>query len=52
MFGMKLYVDLEIAVENKLSVSQAHTIAEAVHDRIEAEIPDVKHIMIHVNPEH
>ncbi len=52
MFGMKLYVDLEIAVSNRLSVSQAHRIAEAIHDRIESELPDVKHIMIHVNPEH
>jgi len=52
MFGMKLYVDLEIAVSNRLSVGQAHRIAEAIHDRIEAEIADVKHIMIHVNPEH
>lgn len=51
MFGLKLYVDLEIRVKNDLSVGEAHDIAEAIHDRIEDEVADVKHIMIHVNPE-
>ncbi|MFA5007537.1 MAG: cation diffusion facilitator family transporter [Candidatus Izemoplasmatales bacterium] len=51
MFGLKLYVDLEIRVRNDLSVGEAHAIAEGIHDRIEAELPDVKHIMVHVNPE-
>lgn len=51
MFGLKLYVDLEIRVSDGLSVGEAHAIAETIHDRIEDELPDVKHIMIHVNPE-
>jgi len=51
MFGLKLYVDLEICVKNDLSIIDAHRIAEEIHDRIEDEIPDVKHIMVHVNPD-
>lgn len=50
MFGMKMYVDIEIAVDRKLSLLEAHKIAEDLHDLIEAEMPEVKHCMIHVNP--
>lgn len=50
-FGNKLYVDLEIREDGALSLSEAHRVAEQVHDTIEQEFPVVKHIMIHVNPE-
>ncbi|WIF94210.1 cation diffusion facilitator family transporter [Caminicella sporogenes] len=46
----KLYVDVEIAVDRNLSVSEAHKIAEDVHDSIENKIKKVKHCMVHVNP--
>ena len=49
-FGNRIYVDLEIRVDGKLSLVEAHDIAEQVHDRIETEFPTVKHIMVHVNP--
>ncbi len=49
-FGNRIYIELEISVDGKLSLTEAHTIAEAVHDDIEAAFPKVKHIMIHVNP--
>ncbi|MBR6351404.1 MAG: cation transporter [Firmicutes bacterium] len=50
-FSNKIYVDLEIAVESDISLREAHRIAESVHSAVEAEFPNVKHIMIHVNPE-
>ena len=50
MFGNKIYVDLEIAVDGDSSLREAHAIAEKVHDGVEREFCDVKHIMIHVNP--
>lgn len=50
MFGMRLFVDMEIAVDAKLSIQEAHHIAHLLHDDIEAKIPNVKHCMIHVNP--
>lgn len=50
-FGNKLYVDLEIREDGALSLSEAHRVAEQVHDTIEQKFPVVKHIMIHVNPE-
>lgn len=49
-FGNKIYVDLEIAADGQLSLNQSHKIAEHVHDVIENTFPNIKHIMIHVNP--
>ena len=49
-FGNKAYVEMEIAVNGSLTLTEAHAIAEGVHDDIEAAFPQVKHIMIHVNP--
>lgn len=50
LFGAKIYVDAEIAVQADLPLQKAHAIAEAVHDRMEEEFPMVKHCMVHVNP--
>ena len=33
-----------------LTLADAHEIAERVHDAIEQTYPEVKHIMVHVNP--
>ncbi len=49
-FGSKLYIELEIALDESLTLARAHEIAEAVHDDVERAFPTVKHIMIHVNP--
>ncbi len=49
-FGRKIYVDLEISADGEITLNQAHSIAQQVHDRVEQEFPDVKHIMVHVNP--
>lgn len=50
IFGNKIYVDVEIAVDGSLSLKEAHGIAEDIHDRIEKNFSKVKHIMVHVNP--
>ena len=50
-FGNKIYVDLEIAAKRDISLVEAHEIAENVHDSVEQDYPNVKHVMIHVNPE-
>ncbi|MBR5419673.1 MAG: cation transporter [Lachnospiraceae bacterium] len=49
-FGSKIYIDLEIAVKRDISLLEAHSIAENVHDNVEKNFPKVKHVMIHVNP--
>ena len=49
-FGRKIFVDLEIAADGGQTLHEAHEIAQCVHDRVEEAFPDVKHIMVHVNP--
>ncbi len=49
-FGEKIYVELEISADGNMPLKEAHEIAELIHDRIEEEYPDIKHVMIHVNP--
>ncbi len=49
-FGNRIYIELEIAVDGTLPLTEAHAVAESVHDDIESVFPKVKHIMIHVNP--
>jgi len=50
MFGDKVYIDMEIAIDGSMQLTDAHAIAERVHDDIEHAFPEVKHVMIHVNP--
>lgn len=49
-FGDKIYLDVEIAVDGNLKLKDAHQIAEQVHDKVEENYPNIKHIMIHENP--
>ncbi len=51
VFGCRVYVELEIAVDGSLPLYDAHAISEQVHDSIEAAFPDVKHVTVHVNPD-
>lgn len=50
LFGSKIYVDIEIAADEDLSLKAAHAIAERVHNTIEEKFENVKHCMVHVNP--
>ncbi len=52
LFGNRIYVDLEISVDCSISVEEGHRIAENVHLTLEREYPDVKHVMVNVNPYH
>ena len=50
-FGRKLYADLEIRMDGNLTLSEAHRVAEAIHDELEHRFPQLKHVMIHINPD-
>ncbi len=50
MFSNKFYIDMEISVDATLTLAQAHTIAQNVHDAIEHALPSAKHCMVHINP--
>lgn len=49
-FGDKIYVDVEIIADGTITLAHAHDIAEMVHMKIEKEIENVKHCMVHINP--
>lgn len=51
IFGNKIYVDIEISVNGGKTLAEGHNIAERVHSEIERQFPQVKHIMVHVNPD-
>jgi len=51
LFGSKAYVDVEIAADKELTLEEAHHIAQRVHDAIEVQFENVKHCMVHVNPD-
>ncbi|MDD4658939.1 MAG: cation diffusion facilitator family transporter [Eubacteriales bacterium] len=50
LFGDKIYVDVEVSVDGRAPLAQAHDIAHQIHDAIEEHFPKVKHCMVHVNP--
>ena len=50
LFGNKIYIDLEIYANKSISFEQSHKIAHKVHDRVEKNIENVKHCMVHINP--
>jgi len=50
VFGDRVYVDIEIAIDGDLSLRLAHDIAQGVHDAVEARFPAIKHCMVHMNP--
>ena len=49
-FGNKIYVDTEICADGSLSLEEGHAIAERVHMALEENFPQIKHVMVHVNP--
>lgn len=50
VFGNRVYIDLEIQLDGNCTLHEAHYVAQSIHDTIELEFPNVKHIMVHTNP--
>jgi len=50
IFGSKAYVEVEICMDATKTLVEAHDTAEKVHDLIENDFDEVKHCMVHVNP--
>ena len=51
LFGDRVYVDVEIRADARAPLVEAHAVAQRVHDHVERGFPQVKHCMVHVNPE-
>lgn len=50
VFGASAYADVTIKVDGQKSVEEGHDIATIAHNCIEANLPQIKHIMVHVEP--
>ena len=50
LFGNKIYIDIEVSANKSISFEESHKIAHKVHDRVEKNIENVKHCMVHINP--
>ena len=50
--GMRLIVDLHIEVDPASSVEEGHRLAHEVKDKLQHELPQVRDVMVHVEPYH
>ena len=50
IFGDRVYVDVEIAIERDLPLHLAHEIAQGVEHAVKERFPLIKHCMVHMNP--
>ena len=47
---MKYHVDLHAIVDGQISVKQGHTISHLLKDSLRKEIPNLGHVLIHIEP--
>lgn len=50
VFGNKIYVDIAICADGKITLMQSHQIAKRVHDALEEKYEQIKHITVCVKP--
>ena len=48
--GMRLMIDMHIEVDPDISVLEGHRLAHEVKDKLQAELPQVRDVMVHVEP--
>lgn len=48
--GMKFHVDLHVIVNRKISVKVGHDIAHKLKDYLRTEMPNLGHVLIHIEP--
>jgi divalent metal cation (Fe/Co/Zn/Cd) transporter len=49
--GMKYHVDLHAIVNAMITVKEGHDLAHKLKDRLHKELPELGHVLIHVEPE-
>lgn len=50
LFGNKIYVDVEVSIDENMSFKSVHTLIHKIHNEIESSNKLIKHCMIHANP--
>jgi cation diffusion facilitator family transporter len=48
--GMKYHVDLHAIVDGEISVTEGHDISHKLKDYLRSEIPNLGHVLIHIEP--
>jgi cation diffusion facilitator family transporter len=48
--GMKYHVDLHAVVDGNLTVKEGHDLAHKLKDTLRAELPNLGHVLIHIEP--
>ena len=48
--GMKYHIDLHAIVNGKISVKEGHDISHQLKDHLIKEIPNLAHVLIHIEP--
>ena len=48
--GMKYHVDLHAIVNSEISVKEGHNLSHKLKDFLKKEIPDLGHVLIHIEP--
>lgn len=49
--GMSFHVDLHAIVDRNLSVVEGHDLAHKLKNYLQSEIPDLSHVLIHIEPD-
>jgi len=48
--GMKFHVDLHVIVNSEISVKDGHEIAHKLKDYLRTAMPNLGHVLIHIEP--
>jgi divalent metal cation (Fe/Co/Zn/Cd) transporter len=48
--GMKYHVDLHAVVDAKITVKAGHDLAHLLKDTLRTELPELGHVLIHIEP--
>ena len=49
--GYQLYVDMHVEVDPQMTVLRSHEIAHAVKDQVRAQVPRVRDVLVHIEPQ-
>jgi cation diffusion facilitator family transporter len=49
--GMRYYIDLHAIVDGQLTVKMGHDIAHLLEDTLKKEIPELGHVLVHIEPD-
>ena len=48
--GYQFFVDIHVVVDPQMTVERSHRIGHAVKDKLRAEIPAVRDVLVHIEP--